>query len=214
MKQPWLLPPSQLIKTGDVDHADWNFRCLLGHIQRTRFRMVLSLLQKDKPHRLLEIGYGSGIFMPELSLHCSELYGVDIHARQREVMDVLNNLGVNAVLSQGTAEVLDFPSGHFDCIVAVSSLEFIGDIRSASEELRRVLSPEGHLILVTPGHSLLVDFGLRILTGASARKDYGCRRQGLLVALGRNFQKEKQMTFPPLCGSYCLYRARRLKPGC
>ena len=61
-----LLPREALIQTGEVDHADWNYRPLLGMIQRLRFRLILRILAGRKYHRLLEIGYGSGVFMPEL----------------------------------------------------------------------------------------------------------------------------------------------------
>ena len=76
---PTLLPPSALVKTSDVDKAEWNFRPLLGIIQRLRFRMILSLLPKRRIGRLLEIGYGSGVFLPELSRRCDNLYGIDPH---------------------------------------------------------------------------------------------------------------------------------------
>jgi hypothetical protein len=56
MSQPNLLPPVRLVKTGEVEHAIWNFKGLLGWIQRRRFQMVLALLYDLKPRRLLEIG--------------------------------------------------------------------------------------------------------------------------------------------------------------
>jgi len=40
---------------------------------------------KSRRARILEIGYGSGVFMPELSARCDELYGVDVHSRHEEV---------------------------------------------------------------------------------------------------------------------------------
>ena len=45
MAQLHLLPEEVLIKTGPVDHADWNFRPILGSIQRSRFRLMLDLLE-------------------------------------------------------------------------------------------------------------------------------------------------------------------------
>ena len=213
MEEPALLLEKQLIKTGIVDHADWNYHGVLGRIQRTRFQMVLSLLNQNMPRRVLEIGYGSGIFMPELFKHCKELYGIDVHDRQDEVKAVLAGLGVEADLSQGSAESLPFPSGFFDCVIAVSSLEFIVDIEKAAMEIRRVMPLDGHLILVTPGHSPMVDFGLRMLTGESAEKDYGSRRQALLPALGAHFKEESCLTFPPHSGGQCLYQALQLGPS-
>jgi tRNA G46 methylase TrmB len=66
-RQLSLLPPSALLRTGPVDHADWNYRPLIGTVQRIRFRLVCRLLGNGRFDRLLEIGYGSGVFMPELA---------------------------------------------------------------------------------------------------------------------------------------------------
>src|SRR5690606_26267525 len=73
-----LLPRGALVKTGTVDHADWNYRPVLGPISRIRFKLALALLPSPS-RRLLEVGYGSGIFMPELARTCEVLYGLDTH---------------------------------------------------------------------------------------------------------------------------------------
>lgn len=95
---PILLPQDNLLKTGEVDHADWNYRPILGWIQRQRFNLIVSLLAKERVNRLLEVGYGSGVFMPELSDHCRELYGIDIHQKQASVNKVLAEFNVSAKL--------------------------------------------------------------------------------------------------------------------
>lgn len=51
-----LLPRDALIATSEVDHADWNYRPLLGALQRRRFVMALSLMKSRKYERLLEVG--------------------------------------------------------------------------------------------------------------------------------------------------------------
>ena len=59
-----LLPAKELITTGPVDHADWNYKPVLGWIERRRFKLALSMLPAPKSGRLLELGYGSGVFLP------------------------------------------------------------------------------------------------------------------------------------------------------
>jgi len=49
---------------GPVDHADWNFKPILGWIQQRRFRIALSLLPKDRVGRILEIATAAGCFSP------------------------------------------------------------------------------------------------------------------------------------------------------
>jgi len=203
-----------LIRTGPVDHADWNFKPILGWIQQQRFRIALSLLPKDRVGRILEIGYGSGVFLPELSRHCEELHGIDPHRWNEEIAGELMKQGVTAQLRTGAAEALPFESESFDLAVAVSSLEFVADVSAACREIARVLKPSGSLILVTPGHSPVVDLGLRLLTGESAKKDYGERRQSLMTLVAEHFRVKERCLFPPVAGHMvCLYKGFRLQPG-
>ena len=92
MAQLHLLPEEVLIKTGPVDHADWNFRPILGSIQRSRFRLMLDLLEGHHFERLLEVGYGSGVFMPELARRCRSLHGIDVHRHTESVSESLRKL--------------------------------------------------------------------------------------------------------------------------
>jgi 2-polyprenyl-3-methyl-5-hydroxy-6-metoxy-1,4-benzoquinol methylase len=191
-----LLPSSTLHRTGEVDHADWNYRPLLGTISRTRFKMVVSLLGEERVERLLEVGYGSGVFMPELARHCQRLYGLDVHQMQQSVEESLALCDVSAELFSGSVAEMAFTENFFDCLVAVSALEFVSDLDAACVEIKRVLKPDGSLIVVTPGHSPLVDFGLKLLTGKSAKDDFGDRREGLIPTLLRHFAVERQLTVP------------------
>lgn len=208
-----ILPQETLLKTGTVDRADWNYRPILGWIQRQRFKLIVSFLAKERVDRLLEIGYGSGVFMPELSQHCRELYGIDIHRKQKSVTEVLAKLNVPAQLYSASATLLPFKNNFFDCLVAVSSLEFIDNLDAACWEMQRVLKPGGCLIVVTPGCSKLVDLGLKILTGQSAKTDYGDRRKSLLPTLGKYFTIESQLTVPRFGSNFiCLYTGLKLCP--
>jgi len=209
-----LLPLQDLVRTGPVDHADWNYRPVLGILQRRRFQLATALLPRQSIQRLLEVGYGSGVFLPELARHCEELHGIDTHASAADVLGKLLPHGVAPSLAQGSAEALPYDDGFFDCIVAVSALEFVPDIDSAARELARVLKPSGRLVLVTPGHSPLLDWGLRFATGARARHDYAHRRERLLPALSAHFSVEAKRQFPPLLSrALCLYTALRMKPA-
>lgn len=204
-----LLPREALLKTGDVDHAAWNYDGLLGFVSRRRFALVGSLLPKGRVAKLLEVGYGSGVFFPELARHADQLYGADIHERPGDVTEVLAKAGIRAELVTAPAEVLPYPDGMFDIVVAVSTFEFVTDARRAITELARVLKPEGRIIVVTPGQSPLLDIALRIFTGESAEKDFGDRRKLIVPTLTREMRLERSAYFPfrfPLP----VYRALRL----
>lgn len=202
-----LLPESALRRTGPVDHPDWNYRPVIGRVQRLRFRIALGLLAGRHVDRLLEIGYGSGVFLPELAEHCDVLYGADPHPYPGQVTASLAAHRVDAVLSSAGAEALPYPTGFFPCVVAVSVLEVVPDIEAACREIRRVLAPGGSLVVVTPGDTPLWDLALRIAT----REDpalYGDRRQRLQPALRRHFRVTRETRVPRFGG-----RALRLYTG-
>ena len=48
-----LLPPQALIKTGEVDYAEWNYKPILSYLQRKRFKLCLSLFEERKFNRVL-----------------------------------------------------------------------------------------------------------------------------------------------------------------
>ena len=89
-------------------YADWNHHPLLGHVARLRFKLVVSLLAGERVGRLLEIGYGSGVFMPELSRYCEELYGVDVHSSAQKVAKILAGFDVRTELVSGSATAMPF----------------------------------------------------------------------------------------------------------
>lgn len=196
-----LLPKAELVQTGPVDHADWNYRPGLAFIMRRRFALVLSLLP-ERSHRLLEIGFGSGILMPELGRRCDELYGIDVHAESSEVRARLEKSGVQAFLSQQSAERTRFEDGFFDCIASISALEFIDNIEEAAAELARVLTQQGRLVAVMPRKSPMLDFALRVATGESAERDYGNRRERVIPALEKYFRIVRTKNFAPVYSAY------------
>lgn len=206
-----LLPRADLIRTGPVDHADWNYRPHLAWISRSRLRLVVRWMP-DHVGRILEIGYGSGVLMPELAAHCDEVHGIDPHPHHEEVMGRLKPHRIDARLVNGSAEQLPYPDAYFDRVVSVSAMEFIPDVAAACREIARVLTPEGRFLIVTPGHSTLVDFGLKLMTGESAKKDYGDKRRLLLPTLWEHYQVVRQSKFPPVIGAFVpLYQAYELK---
>ncbi len=207
-----LLSADLLVKTSPLDKAEWNFHPLLGLIQRRRFRLAASLLAGLHVGRLLEIGYGSGVFMPELAQYCDELFGSDIHQNAGPVTQSLARAAVTARLVPADAVHLPFRDASIDCIVSVSSLEYVEDFDTACMEMKRVLRPDGCLVVITPGHSPVVDLGLRILTGTQAQNEYGARRHRMVPTLLRHFQLSQQATVPSFSDSLvCLYRGLRLR---
>jgi ubiquinone/menaquinone biosynthesis C-methylase UbiE len=210
-----LLPPELLVRTSEIDRADWNYRLGLGAIQRARFRLARSLLGEERHGSLLEVGFGSGVFLPTLAQHCDELFAVDTHPHRAEVAERLAAYGVRASLHTASATALPFSAESFDVIVGVSCFEFIEGVDIACKEFKRVLRPGGYLVVVTPGHSPLLDWGLEMLTDASASEDFGDRRKPLATKLLDHFELAEHRSFlPGVFGRVLprLYNGFRLLP--
>jgi SAM-dependent methyltransferase len=197
-----LLTKDQLVQTSRVDHAEWNYRPLLSLVIRRRYTLALSLLPPGRVNRMLEIGYGSGIFMPELAQRCNELYGIDIHSEAAAVQARLEQGGIRAALSSQDAANADFPDGFFDIILSVSALEFIERMDEAASAIARVLRPSGRLVAVIPAKSAFLDFALHVLTGEDAQRDYSDRRERVLPALLRYFRIERKRRFAQVYNAY------------
>ena len=208
-----LLQQEALIKTGEFDHADWNYRLLLGGISRSRFNVVKDLIGDRQAHRIAELGYGSGVFLPELAEHCQEVYGVDVHDKNFEVAKKLAEFGTKANLISSGAEKIEVPDNHFDFIVAVSALEFVTDLDAVCLEMQRTLAPGGSVLIVTPRQSPILDLGLKLLTGKSAKNDFRDSREKIIPTLMKYFEVKQNATFPRFKSSPIkLYTALELTP--
>jgi SAM-dependent methyltransferase len=191
-----LLPRTALVATSAVDHADWNFRPIVGNVIRLRYLMLQKILANRRFGRVLEIGYGSGVYLPHLAQQADAVFGIDPHDRAQDVRATLGRFGVHAELASGSATALPYPDAHFDCVVAVSALEFIDDLPLACLQISRVLTLGGTLAVVTPGESKLLDAGLKLLTGASPHDDFGDRRKNIIPTLRAHFDLRQRIDRP------------------
>ena len=193
-----LLPEAALVKTSDLDQGQWNYHGVLGWVSRQRIRMVDRLLTGVRDGCLLEVGYGSGVFMPTLARHAATLYGVDVHDVPEQVTAALAGHGIAARLRTGSVTALPYPDASMDTVVCISVLEFVDDLDAACRELRRVTAPPGRVVVVTPGHSAVLDLGLRLLSGEHAEDTFQGRRQPILPTLARHFSLARRIAVPPL----------------
>lgn len=122
---------------------------------RRRLEIAAGFLTRRFP-KMLEVGYGSGIFLPELSRHCENLYAIDVHGKKDQVQAMLSSEGANAVLVQAEGERLPFEDRFFDAVVSMSTLEHTPDPAAVVREVLRVLKPRGQAVLGFPTqHPLL-----------------------------------------------------------
>ena len=206
-----LLPRSALIRTGEFDHADWNYRPWLRFIQRARFRLLNSMIPSARVARLLEVGYGSGILLPHLEHRCLELHGIDIHPFNNEVLEVLEARGITVRLWSASVTEMPFEAAYFDIVVTVSALEYVQEIDAACREVKRILKPGGAFVAVTPMSSRVLDLGLKIFGGEDATANYGTRRGPLCEILGAHFTIQETRYWPQWVPTgLAIYRGLRM----
>ena len=144
-----------LVKTGDSDPLNIYYIPIVKYPFVLRLKKVIQLLGKEKYDKLLEIGTGSGILIPELSRHCDSLFCIDIHNHLGDVKRYAKIKGINAKICYGNVLNLKFKPKSFDAIVCVSVLEHLIEVDKALDNLKRVLKDDGVLILGFPTKNII-----------------------------------------------------------
>jgi SAM-dependent methyltransferase len=123
---------------------------------------VLGLLRARPGARLLDIGCNVGSFSLECSrlVGADEVYGIEIDAGAAEVARAA---GVR-VTQADCNEPLPYEDGMFDVIVANQVIEHLYFTDDFIEEVRRILRPEGQLVISTTNLAAL-HYRLWLLAG-------------------------------------------------
>lgn len=137
-----------------------------------RLELILSFLrQSDTPIKLLDIGcydgYIGSLLKKKLGTFC-EIYGIDV---AKNSVRLARKKGIHAKVCNVTGRI-EFKSNTFDYIFAGEIIEHLQDTDFFMREIKRVLKPEGILILTTPnflslGRRIYYLFGKAIYMEAS-----------------------------------------------
>jgi ubiquinone/menaquinone biosynthesis C-methylase UbiE len=190
--------PNILVTTGSVDYAHWNYQFPIKYIQQFRFKALLKFMGDKRYDRLLEVGTGSGIFLPELSRHCHSIYAIDVHDKMTAVESLCHKLSIDAKLKRCGIESTPFPDNFFDIIIAVSVLEFVNDLDMALDEIKRILKPEGFFLTICPQQSPLLDAILNLYTRRTPDAEFGATRKNVYLKLEKSFSIVEKKIFPPI----------------
>jgi ubiquinone/menaquinone biosynthesis C-methylase UbiE len=118
-------------------------------ITRERLR---SVLLPQPGERLLEIGVGTGYYSCELAEWVGPEGALELFDLQQEFLDhVLRAAGdrglANLVPTQGDATQLPYEDASVDAVILTAVLGEIPDGAAALREIRRVLKPDGRLVV-------------------------------------------------------------------
>ncbi|WP_446226308.1 amino acid adenylation domain-containing protein [Nocardia sp. IBHARD005] len=142
----------------EPDFSGWNASDTgepLPHDDMLQWRdAAVRSIRRLRPHRLLEIGAGSGLLLAELAPDCDEYWATDFAAPTIESLRtaVAGQSWADRVrLRVQPAHVIDgLPEGHFDTLVLNSVVQYFPDAAYLLDVLgkaRRLLAPGGSLYL-------------------------------------------------------------------
>jgi phosphatidylethanolamine/phosphatidyl-N-methylethanolamine N-methyltransferase len=168
--------------------------------------------------RILEVGVGTGISLPEYSRK-SRLFGVDISEPMlRKAQERITSLGLHNVegLAVMDAENLEFPDDSFDVVMAQYVVTAVPNPEKALDEFARVLRPGGELIILT---RVSADAGMRrfieqrlqpVVRPLGFRTaEFAWSRYATWLAGARGMELAERRLVPPL-GHFSLVRFRKI----
>ncbi len=119
---------------------------LYGERQIDLDEVCYAALELTGHEALLDAGCGPGGFLTYIrdQGHTGRLTGLD---QSTAMVENVEALGIEAVL--GDVQSLPFADTTFDCVVARHMLYHVPDIPQALHEFRRVLKPDGRLLVTT-----------------------------------------------------------------
>jgi len=101
--------------------------------------------------RVLEVGLGYGTLGQQIIQRGAEYHGLDIAAGPVRMMQhrlaMLGKPGEDRIV-QGTALSMPFADETFDFVYSIGCLHHTGDLARSIDEVRRVLVPDGHAVVM------------------------------------------------------------------
>lgn len=121
----------------------------LGRLaDRLEKEAVFSLLENRAGDLALDISCGTGSYALALGQRGLRVVGVDVSEPMLRVAQTKAKAAqVRLALMRAEADVLPFRAGIFDLVTVILGLEFMADPGKTLEEARRVLKPNGSLIV-------------------------------------------------------------------
>lgn len=157
-------------------------------LRRLQWPAILHLLQPSPDQLVLDLGAGPMQYAMRLARESdARVIAADLNIRA-EHANLAMRAGVMPVQANGLA--LPFSDRTFDRILMSSLLHMVPDPVALLNECRRVLKPDGQLVLSTPNHYQFIPRWLRVLQRLRLSRLLGVPKshEGLIAQLNHKFQ--------------------------
>src|SRR5262245_49299784 len=136
-------------------YPDWLLSALTDLSMRNkRLRPYRARVAGEAEGRVLDVGIGSGRNLPFYGPQARDIFGLDPSPRLlARARGAAQGLEAPVHLLEGSAECIPLADRSMDNSIMTWSGCSIPDIRAALREMRRVLSPAGHLLFVEHGRA-------------------------------------------------------------
>ncbi len=154
----------------------WTYDVVAWGVSAGLWRQWVLAALPEARGRVLELGFGTGYLQAALAGRPG-VAGLDASPQMaRLAARRVRRHGYTPRLARGVAQALPFAAASFDTVLATFPAEYIFD-PTTHAEIRRVLAPEGRLVLLPlaqldPGlYTRLIDVAYRLSLLASVRRD-------------------------------------------
>ena len=132
----------------EVEETHWWY---LGRrrIVQCFVKTICSMLDNPEP-RILDVGCGTGANLKMLASY-GKAEGLDI---SRQALEFCRQRGLESV-KLGAIEQLPYEDGSFELVTALDVIEHLDDDLMGLKEMRRVLRPDGRVLLFVPAFMFL-----------------------------------------------------------
>jgi SAM-dependent methyltransferase len=158
-----LLPTDQYVGVTRDDPIRFYRWPVIGRLYRRRVEWCLNELSGGQS--ILEVGFGSGLALLNLSELYREIHGLDLTADAKLVQANFAARGVKADLRSGSVLRMPYGACAFDSVLLISVLEHLrpSELPVAMAEIARVLRPGGQCVYGVPVERPLMTWAFRVL---------------------------------------------------
>jgi 2-polyprenyl-3-methyl-5-hydroxy-6-metoxy-1,4-benzoquinol methylase len=109
-------------------------------------KVAANVRSSPRPLRILDVGCGSGTLLGLLKKHGFDVLGLDYSREAAAIASIENNVEVVV----GSLEEAHFEDASFDLVTLFHVMEHVTNPRQVLAEVRRILKPNGRLVIQVP----------------------------------------------------------------